>query len=169
VWAVLDYTETPTIARELLLAKVSILGPEYLEEQLTGGPSHEPTREQHYPSEDPDADAKLHQEVTLAQTFERSGSTSTSRIGAHTPHDPYAPTPLTMSQALQLKHQHLQAIRVLADQFGGKVVDIAENSVIVEMAGKSSRVEAFLALLRPFGLLESARTGSFFSFLPLYR
>jgi len=32
VWAVLDYTETRTISRELLLVKVSILGPEYLED-----------------------------------------------------------------------------------------------------------------------------------------
>ncbi|KAH8995289.1 hypothetical protein EDB86DRAFT_3077790 [Lactarius hatsudake] len=37
VWAVLDYTETRMISRELLLVKVSILGPEYLEDQLEGG------------------------------------------------------------------------------------------------------------------------------------
>ncbi|KAI8387951.1 small subunit of acetolactate synthase-domain-containing protein [Radiomyces spectabilis] len=34
VWAVLDYTKTKLIERELLLIKVSILGPEYLHEQL---------------------------------------------------------------------------------------------------------------------------------------
>ena len=34
VWAVLDYTDTKLIERELLLIKVSILGPEYLHEQL---------------------------------------------------------------------------------------------------------------------------------------
>ena len=34
VWAVLDYTESPLVQRELLLAKVSILGPEYFEEVL---------------------------------------------------------------------------------------------------------------------------------------
>ncbi|KAK3076537.1 acetolactate synthase, regulatory subunit, partial [Coniosporium uncinatum] len=34
VWAVLDYTEAPLVQRELLLAKVSILGPEYFEELL---------------------------------------------------------------------------------------------------------------------------------------
>jgi len=38
-------------------------------------------------------------------------------------------------------------------------VDGSENSVIVEMAAKTSRVEAFLNLLKPFGVLESARTG----------
>ena len=34
VWAVLDYSGTALIQRELLLAKVSILGPEYFEELL---------------------------------------------------------------------------------------------------------------------------------------
>ena len=39
------------------------------------------------------------------------------------------------------------------------MVDVSEHSVIVEMSGKTSKVEAFLSLLKPFGLLESARTG----------
>lgn len=34
VWAVLDYTNAPLVQRELLLARVSILGPEYFEELL---------------------------------------------------------------------------------------------------------------------------------------
>lgn len=34
MWAVLDYTTTKLIERELLLIKVSILGPEHLHEQL---------------------------------------------------------------------------------------------------------------------------------------
>lgn len=34
VWAVLDYTQAPLVQRELLLAKISILGPEYFEELL---------------------------------------------------------------------------------------------------------------------------------------
>ena len=38
----LDYMETRTISRELLLAKVSILGLEYFEDKLTGGLLHEP-------------------------------------------------------------------------------------------------------------------------------
>ena len=42
VWAVLDYTETRCLERELLLVKVSILGSEYVEEQLAGGPSLAP-------------------------------------------------------------------------------------------------------------------------------
>jgi acetolactate synthase-1/3 small subunit len=73
---------------------------------------------------------------------------------------------MTPSEALRLKHQHLHSISVLASQFGAKLVDLSENSVIVEMCGKTSRVEAFLSLIKPFGVLESARTGRFL-FCPL--
>ncbi|KAI0267089.1 small subunit of acetolactate synthase-domain-containing protein [Gloeopeniophorella convolvens] len=145
VWAVLDYTETRTISRELLLVKVSILGPEYLEDQLAGGPSHEP-RAAHAEH------TKLAREMALARNFEES---------AH-PAAPAAPTaraPLTPSEALRQRHQHLASLHVLASQFGARIVDVSENSVIVEMSGKTSRVEAFLGLVKPFGIIESARTG----------
>jgi acetolactate synthase-1/3 small subunit len=137
VWAVLDYTDTRTISRELLLVKVSILGPEYLDEQLTGGPSHEPRR----------ADDKLDAEVTLAHNFEQSGQPVPGNA------------PLSPSQALRNKHQHLHSISILCQQFGAKIVDVSENSVIVEMTAKTARVEAFLSLVKPFGILEAARTG----------
>jgi len=38
-------------------------------------------------------------------------------------------------------------------------VDVSEHSVIVELTAKTSRVEAFLSLVKPFGILEAARTG----------
>ena len=158
VWAVLDYTNTRCIERELLLVKVSILGPEYLEDQLTGGPSHDPRQGQSSVQPVPDPEAAVEdrsltfeQEVALAENFEHSGKTS----GASS-----LPPPLTLSQALRQKHQYLQSIRVLADQFGAKIVDVSENSVIVEMSGKTTRVEAFLSLVKPFGIIESARTGT---------
>jgi acetolactate synthase small subunit len=151
VWAVLDYTETPTIQRELVLAKVSILGPEYLEEQLTSGPHHDPR----------DLN-KFEREATLAQTFERAGQVDSVPGQQQQPqpqHTPATPTPLTPSEALRIKHSHLASIKTLAEQFGARIVDVSENSVIVEMSGKTSRVEAFLGLLAPFGVLESARSG----------
>ncbi|KAI0769619.1 acetolactate synthase [Trametes elegans] len=149
VWAVLDYTDTHCIERELLLAKVSILGPEYLEEQLLGGPTHEPRRHPHH-SVLPSADPKLEREAQLVQHFEHSADPEGAAAG---------PPPLTPSQVLRLKSDNLQSIQVLSAQFGGRIVDVSEHSVIVEMCGKTKRVEAFLALLKPFGLLESARTG----------
>jgi len=141
VWVVLDYTNTRTISRELLLVKVSILGPEYLEEQLQGGPSLEPRR--------PPVASKQEREAALVQNVEHSAEPSeASQI----------PT-LTPSEALRLKHQHLHSINVLASQFGAKIVDVSEHSVIVELTAKTARVEAFLNLVKPFGILEAARTG----------
>jgi acetolactate synthase-1/3 small subunit len=60
-----------------------------------------------------------------------------------------------------MRHQHLQSLHVLANQFGARIVDVSENSIILEMSGKTSRVEAFLSLVKPFGIIESARTGTF--------
>ncbi|KAG7527784.1 hypothetical protein FFLO_06591 [Filobasidium floriforme] len=164
VWAVLDYTKTSTISRELLLAKVSVLGPEYAEQQMSGGPTHSahsndavhdylPTNE---------GTEKFQAEQALAQNFESSGGLPPSlssyngrqQQGGHQGHA------LSQSEALIAKNLHLNAIKTLTDQFGGRLVDVAENSVIVELTAKSSRVEAFLSLLRPFGILEAARSGS---------
>lgn len=148
MWAVLDYTNTNCIERELLLAKVSILGPEYVEDQYLGGPTHEPRRSEVHES-------KLEREANLVHNFERS---------ARPEHDPHTPAPLTPSQLLRMKSDHLQSISILAKQFGARMVDVSEHSVIVEMSGKTSKVEAFLSLLKPFGLLESARTGTFWPY-----
>ncbi|ETW80953.1 hypothetical protein HETIRDRAFT_385602 [Heterobasidion irregulare TC 32-1] len=153
VWAVLDYTETRTITRELMLVKVSILGPEYLEDQLLGGPSHEPRRGASSAAHD--EHTKLEREMLLARNFEHSGHADQQSAPAPTP----TPQPLTPSEALRMRHQHLQSISTLASQFGARIVDVSENSVIVEMSGKTSRVEAFLSLVKPFGIIESARTG----------
>ncbi|KZT65976.1 acetolactate synthase [Daedalea quercina L-15889] len=154
VWAVLDYTDTHCIERELLLVKVSILGPEYVEEQLQGGPTHDPRLRHPAPSTaydaHPGSDSKLEREMALAQSFER---------GAHPDAADAHPPPLTPTQALHLRSGNLQAVSVLSQQFGGRIVDVSENSVIVELSGKTKRVEAFLALLKPFGVLEAARTG----------
>ncbi|KAH6914163.1 acetolactate synthase [Coprinopsis sp. MPI-PUGE-AT-0042] len=139
VWAVIDYSDTSLVSRELMLAKVSILGPEYVDEQFQGGPFHEPRRS--------DPETKVEREAQIAQNFER---------GVHPDSEPA----LTPSEALRLKHQHLHSITVLAQQFGAKVADVSEHSVIVELTAKTSRVEAFLNLLKPFGILEAARTGT---------
>ena len=45
------------------------------------------------------------------------------------------------------------------DRFGGRVVDAGETHVIVEVSGEFDRVERFLGLLRPYGVVELARSG----------
>ncbi|KJA23411.1 hypothetical protein HYPSUDRAFT_66347 [Hypholoma sublateritium FD-334 SS-4] len=67
-------------------------------------------------------------------------------------------TAATPSQALRVKHPHLHSISVLAQQFGAKIVDVRKHRVVVELAAKTARVEAFLNLRKPFGTPEAART-----------
>src|SRR5687768_18269436 len=43
--------------------------------------------------------------------------------------------------------------------FRGKVIDVTRRSVIVEITGTWEKVEAFERMVRPFGLVEMARTG----------
>jgi acetolactate synthase small subunit len=173
VWAVLDYTKTPTIERELLLAKVSILGPEFAHSQLSDSPTHadSTTLDHEISNQDftsPPAfisgnnntapaagDEKIQREQALARTFESSGSGSG---GLYPGRGNYGG--MSASEALIAKNLHMNAIKMLVDQFGGRVVDVAENSVIVEVTAKGSRVDAFLALMRPFGVLEAARSGT---------
>jgi acetolactate synthase-1/3 small subunit len=47
----------------------------------------------------------------------------------------------------------------LVEIFGGRVVDVAKRSLVVELTGSDEKIEAFEALVRPFGLIEMTRTG----------
>ena len=47
----------------------------------------------------------------------------------------------------------------LADIFRAKIVDVAKNSVIVEIAGTEDKIEGLIELLRPIVILEMVRTG----------
>lgn len=105
VWAVLDYTPAPLVQRELLLAKVSIMGPEFFAEVQ----AH-------------------HQEITA-----QSESLEEETEREEEPRDDYHPSRLPTSQALRHKHDHLEMITHLTHQFGGKVLDISTNNCIVEM------------------------------------
>jgi len=50
-------------------------------------------------------------------------------------------------------------IRELVDVFRGRIVDVSPGHVMVEMSGQESKLEAFIDLMRPFGILEMVRTG----------
>jgi acetolactate synthase-1/3 small subunit len=43
--------------------------------------------------------------------------------------------------------------------FRARVVDLAPESLIIESTGAEERIEALVEMLRPFGILEMARTG----------
>lgn len=164
VWAVLDYTQTKVIERELMLVKVSILGPEYFEESqygyngspLSSGmttssglqvpPELLAERESH-------RGGNAHERAPSGTASDHVGAVSEARAGG--------PKPLTPTEALRVKSDNMRSVIALAEQFRGRVVDVSTNSVIVEVSGKSSRCDAFLKLVRPFGVLECARSGEY--------
>jgi acetolactate synthase I/III small subunit len=47
----------------------------------------------------------------------------------------------------------------LAEIFRGRVVDVANEEAIVEIAGPEKKIEAFIDLMRSFGIIELVRTG----------
>ena len=47
----------------------------------------------------------------------------------------------------------------LASIFRANIVDVASDSVIVEITGTEDKIESLLELLRPIGVLEMVRTG----------
>ena len=50
-------------------------------------------------------------------------------------------------------------VRELAGIFRGRVVDVAADSVIVEISGTEKKIEAFIDMIRPLGIIELVRTG----------
>ncbi len=47
----------------------------------------------------------------------------------------------------------------IANIFRARIVDVAADSLMVEVTGDQSKVDGLIELLKPFGILELARTG----------
>ena len=47
----------------------------------------------------------------------------------------------------------------MVEIFRGKIIDVSKRSLIVEVTGSWDKIEAFERMVRPFGLIEMARTG----------
>ncbi len=47
----------------------------------------------------------------------------------------------------------------LTDIFRGRVVDVAAEMVMIEISGQERKIEAFIEMMRPFGIIELVRTG----------
>ena len=53
------------------------------------------------------------------------------------------------------RHRLMEIVRV----FRARVVDLAPNSLIIEITGAEDKVDALVEVLRPFGIIEMVRTG----------
>ena len=47
----------------------------------------------------------------------------------------------------------------VADIFRAKIIDVNMDSLVVELTGNQSKIDAFIALLQDYEILELARTG----------
>ena len=65
---------------------------------------------------------------------------------------------LAMVKVAGLGEKRVEALR-LADAFRARVIDAGTSSFIFEITGKSDKVEQFISLMVPLGLVEVARTG----------
>lgn len=54
---------------------------------------------------------------------------------------------------------HRNELIELAKVFRAKVVDVSEDQLMIELSGTEDKVEAFVELARPYGIVELARTG----------
>jgi len=109
VWAVLDYTNTKVIERELLLIKVSTIPPH------------------------------VSDDLTNEENKEKSSNNGISPL---------------LDSSLQRV-----ALTALSNQFGAKIIDISNESVLIQLSAKSERIDAFIKLLRPYGIIEASRSG----------
>ncbi len=50
-------------------------------------------------------------------------------------------------------------ISLLVEMFRGRMVDISPDSLMIEISGQERKIEAFIELMRPYGIVELARTG----------
>ena len=47
----------------------------------------------------------------------------------------------------------------IADIFRAKIVDVAKQNITVQITGRENKINAFIELISPFGIVEIVRTG----------
>lgn len=57
------------------------------------------------------------------------------------------------------KSESRSQVMQLVDVFRARVVDVAPDSLIIEVTGADEKIDGLLEILRPFGVLEVAKTG----------
>ncbi|RKO87713.1 acetolactate synthase I/III small subunit [Blyttiomyces helicus] len=117
VWAVLDYTHTKIVERELLLVKVSVVPHEHM------GQMQEEELEIEVEDEE---DLQIHRSA--------------------------------MSPLLGTALQRV-ALTELARLFKARIVDVSLDAIIIELCAKPDRIDAFVKLVKPYGIIEATRSG----------
>jgi acetolactate synthase-1/3 small subunit len=71
---------------------------------------------------------------------------------------PHVARELALIKVAGVGEPRVEALR-LADVFRARVVDATTESFVFEMTGAPDKIDAFVELMRPLGLIELARTG----------
>lgn len=71
---------------------------------------------------------------------------------------PHLARELAMIKVVGTGNDRAEALR-LADAFRARVIDATTGSFVFELTGATEKLDAFIALMRPLGLLEVSRTG----------
>ncbi|MCG3204129.1 MAG: Acetolactate synthase small subunit [Elusimicrobia bacterium] len=71
---------------------------------------------------------------------------------------PHVERDLALIKVAADKNSRSELIQI-CDIFRAKIVDVAVDSIIVEMTGDEEKIEALTRMLRPFGIKEMCRTG----------
>ncbi|MBO5227077.1 MAG: acetolactate synthase small subunit [Ruminococcus sp.] len=62
---------------------------------------------------------------------------------------------------IKVKHtpEQRQDILSVTDVFRAKIIDFSQEALVIEIQGATSKINAFIELLKPYGILEMCRTG----------
>ena len=60
---------------------------------------------------------------------------------------------------VRTNNEQRQGVIAVADIFRAKIIDVASDSLIVELTGNQAKIDAFINLLEGYEILELARTG----------
>ena len=60
---------------------------------------------------------------------------------------------------VRANEEQRQGVILLTNTFRGNIIDVAVDSLIIEMTGGQAKIDAFLNLLSGYEILELARTG----------
>lgn len=60
---------------------------------------------------------------------------------------------------IRASDEQRRSVITIADVFRGNVVDVGIDSIIIELTGQQSKLDAFIRLLKDYEILELARTG----------
>ncbi len=54
---------------------------------------------------------------------------------------------------------HRLQVASIVDMFRAKVIDVADESLIIEIVGNTQKIDAFISMMQGYNILEIARTG----------